>query len=128
MSEWTPVARGKIDVLGVNREMPECLQLSVALVGTIQREWAQFFLHPADAPANNGRPAPSLSGGSVRISPRDDEIEVFVRDIDSRIASANAQYERDVLVPLRQEQKLAADAKSAEDERIAAARRVIAEL
>ena len=128
MTEWAKVGRGKIDVLGINREAPGSLNISIALTGTIQREWAQFFLHPTDAPAALGTQAPTLSGGSVKIYPPDDKIEAYIKDVDERIAAANARYETDVLAGIHEQEKVVADAKALEDARIAAARHIVAGL
>jgi hypothetical protein len=128
MTEWAKVGRGKIDVLGVNRDMPGCLSISIALTGTIQREWAQFFLHPADMAESVMATVPAISGSSVRINPPDAEVADYIHDIDHRIVAANTQYERDVLSAIHEQEKEAADAKAIEDARIAAARQLIAEL
>jgi hypothetical protein len=128
MTEWAKVSRSKIDVLGVNRDMPGCLSISVTLSGTIVLEWAQFFLHPADLPTSVMTSAPAISGSSVRINPPDAEVAAYIRDIDERITAANSQYEREVLSAIHQQEKEAAAAKAIDDDRIAAARQVISEL
>ena len=90
-SEWVPIERGKVEVLGTTGT--KLLDVRVHLNRAPEREWRQLF-HNAIL---STRHPPELEDTWARIRPPDNELEAYVEELDRRIALANEEYQQQVI-------------------------------
>jgi hypothetical protein len=122
MDAWNPITRGKPTVEGSHRQYDGLLVVRIELSDVPHPEWARIFLGPVSVPISMSMHPPQLAGHTIEIHPSDNEIEMYVSNVDARIKGANEYFEVHVLPRLREERQRQEAAQKAATDRIAAAR------
>jgi hypothetical protein len=116
--DWTPIRRGEPRVLGVHPQYSGLLRIEIRLDPSPPVGWAQGFSSPRGVGIPISMHPPEIRGGSIYITPPDDEVEKYVAHIDERIAAANRVYQDEVMPDLRRRAERDAAAKAEEQRRI----------
>lgn len=75
---WQAITRGKPKVLGVNQQYPGLLDISIPLSPRPDREWQALFEHPPGVGISISMHPPRIDGGTVRITPSENEVKAYV--------------------------------------------------
>ncbi len=94
---WTPIKRGKVEVVGRHPQFSGLLQVRVPLTSTPPAEWQHAFNTGIDVIVSLSMHKPELRGREVWLRPPDAQLEAYVRSLDERIAAANTWFENNVL-------------------------------
>jgi hypothetical protein len=113
--DWTPISRTGQEAEAVSAEAGGTVQVVVHLSELPPREWAVAFLNPSGLATSTAFPPPRLEGKKVLITPPEEHIASNVKEVDARIAHANAQYSNEV-IPARDAERRRREAVLAEQE------------
>jgi hypothetical protein len=92
MDEWTHITRTEVEVRGVNQQYSGLLDVDVQLSESPPTEWTQTFDHPPNVGIPISMHPPRLRGATIRITPPDSELEMYLDHIDKRIEAVNRWY------------------------------------
>lgn len=94
MAKWVPITRGKPKVQDIDSKYKGLLDVRIILDRNPPAEWGQSFDYPSDVPFSLSMHPPRREGSTITITPPDNELDAYVKQVDARIAHANERYEQ----------------------------------
>jgi hypothetical protein len=127
--EWTPIRReGAPEVQGVASS--DRLDVRIPLNDHPENEWSRYLISVFESrQSDQGEfPLPDVVGQAIRITPRDSDLESWVKNVDEVIEQTNQYYEGTVLAQRRAADERQDRAEEERDRRIEEARRRVKDL